>query len=123
MPATTVISIMDFNIFTLIALNNKPTIPELSESLKSDFDAKKVHSNIKKLEKNGFIKIMKKTGGCQLTATSKKELAQINKRIERISQIPKAAQTKDTRLRNGGRTMHDANMHTGPTNYSRHHDQ
>ena len=82
---------MDFNIFTLIALNNKPTILELSDSLKDDFEARRVHSNIKKLEKNGFIKISKKSGGCQLTRQGKNELSKINKRIERISQLPEAA--------------------------------
>ena len=84
---------MDFNIYTLINQGKKPTIEDLSEQLKGDFDAKKVHSNVKKLEKNGLIKILKKTGVCQLTKSSRKELITINKRIDRINdaEIPEAA--------------------------------
>ena len=92
MPATIVISILDFNIFTLINQGKKPTIEDLAAQLKQDFEAKKVHSNVKKLEKNGLIKITKK-GVCQLTASSRKELITINKRIDRINdlEIPIAA--------------------------------
>lgn len=85
MPASIVVSIMDFNIFQLIKIKGKPTIAELSESLKADFTAKKVHANVKKLEKNGFIKLTKK-GACQLTLAAKKELKQITKRIDLISE-------------------------------------
>ncbi len=84
MPATIVVSIMDFNIFQLIQIKGKPTIAELSESLKADFTAKKVHANVKKLEKNGFIKLTKK-GACQLTLAARKELKQINKRLDLIA--------------------------------------
>jgi len=93
MPATIVISILDFNIFTLINQGKKPTIEDLSTLLKDDFEAKKVHSNIKKLEKNGLIKILRKDGVCQLTRQSRKELITINKRIDRINdlEIPEAA--------------------------------
>lgn len=92
MPATIVISILDFNIFTLINQGKKPTIEDLAKLLKADFEAKQVQSNVKKLDKNGLIKILK-NGVCQLTKSSRKELIKINKRIDRINdlEIPEAA--------------------------------
>ena len=84
MSATTVISIMDYNTFQLIQIKIKPMIQDLSDSLKTDFTAKKVQANTMKLEKNGFLKINKK-GIVTLTPAGKKELKQITKLIDLIA--------------------------------------
>jgi len=91
MPASTVTSVLDFNIFAIIINQTKSTIDQIWEVLKKEFDQKKIQSNVRKLQKNGLVKISKK-GECQLTQAGKKEFKSIDKRFIMISSLDKEAQ-------------------------------
>lgn len=90
MPATKAISALDFSIFSIIVKKNKPTMDEIGEVLKKELDPKKMQSNIRKLQKNGFVIISKK-GQCNLSGAGKKEFKLLDKRFTMINSLDKAA--------------------------------
>lgn len=81
-----VITVIDFNILTLIKIKQKPLIEEISVVFKKEFTHKQIWMIVKKLEKNKFLSIMK-NGKHQLTVKGKGELAKINRRADLIDAL------------------------------------
>ena len=79
-----VITVVDFHLMSLIQIMPKALIEELSAVLKKEFSHKQVWMNIKKLQTNKFVNIMK-NGKHQLTVKGRAELAKISKRSALIA--------------------------------------